>query len=93
MDHGVYGFRVDAVPFLFEVPLTGETYPDEPLSNKCTDPLGECYLDHIYTQNLDETFDMVFQWRSVLDNHTATYGGPTRLMKILCIILIRRTRY
>lgn len=63
---GISGFRVDAVPFLFEVlPDESGNYPDEPLSGVC-DPDAECYLKHIYTQNLDETWDMVYQWRAVL---------------------------
>jgi alpha-glucosidase len=64
LSRGVSGFRIDAVPYLFE----DEQLLDEPLSNadNCVsnDP---CYLQHIYTQNHPLTFDMAFQWRKTLD--------------------------
>lgn len=40
---------------------------DEPLSDECTDPLGNCYLNHAKTFDLDATFYMVYQWRRVVD--------------------------
>lgn len=78
---GVGGFRIDAVPFLFEVlPDAQGNYPDEPLSGNCDDPNSHCYTRHIYTQDLNETFDMAFQWRAVLDEVTASSGGDTRII-------------
>lgn len=65
MDKGVDGFRVDAIPFLFEV----EDLRDEPLSGQTNNPINNNYTLHIYTQNLDETYDMVRQWRKVLDEY------------------------
>lgn len=52
LDRGVAGFRVDAVPWCFEV-LPDETgrYPDEPLSGYTDDPDDSSYLLHIYTQD------------------------------------------
>lgn len=67
LNKGVSGFRVDAVPHLFEVPLTDTNYYDEPLSNACEDTAGYCYHKHIYTLDLPETVEMVYQWRTVLD--------------------------
>lgn len=59
MDRGVAGFRIDAVPSLFEVDKGQDgRYPDEPLSGG-TDPDDWGYLRHIYTQDLPETIDMV----------------------------------
>lgn len=60
---GVDGFRIDAVNWLFE----NSAFPDEPISGNSQDPLMPEYLDHIYTQNLPETVDMVYQWRAVMD--------------------------
>lgn len=38
LDKGVDGFRVDAIPHLFEVEKDKDgNYPDEPLSGDCTD--------------------------------------------------------
>lgn len=72
LDKGVDGFRVDAIPHLFEIQADASgNYPDEPLSGDCTDdPLKHCYLSHVYTQNYPETYEMVYQWREVLDQYT-----------------------
>ncbi|KAG4066648.1 hypothetical protein HA402_007284 [Bradysia odoriphaga] len=82
MEKGVSGFRVDAVPFLFEVEADADgNYPDEPLSGECDDPDSTCYLSHIYTQNIDDTFDMAYQWREVLDKFTSENDGvETKIM-------------
>ena len=77
LDKGVDGFRIDAVPYLFE----NEDLLDEPLSNlpgyNSTDYE---YLDHIYTQNLPETLDMIYQWRQVVDDFVTENGGDARVL-------------
>lgn len=79
MEKGVSGFRVDAVPYLFEVEADADgNYPDEPLSGECDDPDSQCYLKHIYTQNIDDTFDMAYEWREVLDKFTVENGTETK---------------
>lgn len=40
LDQGVDGFRIDAVPWLFET----VGFPDEPVSGHSTDPLSQNYL-------------------------------------------------
>ena len=81
LDKGVAGYRVDAVPHMFEVlPNATGYYPDEPLSGDTTDSEDYGYLKHIYTQSQDETFDMVYQWRELLDAYKTTNGGDTRVM-------------
>ncbi|XP_053600401.1 maltase A1-like [Plodia interpunctella] len=82
LDKGVAGFRVDAIAHLFEVDkaLYGGKYPDEPRSgNRNANPLDYDYYDHIYTKDQDETFDMVYQWREVLDEYKAR-DGVSRVM-------------
>lgn len=64
LDKGVDGFRVDAVLDLFE----DEQLRDEEVNSGATDPLDHGYLKHTYTENLPETYDMVTQWRSLLDD-------------------------
>lgn len=82
LGRGVSGFRIDAVPYLFEIEADEEgNYSDEPESGTCTDYNSPCFLSHIYTQNLEETFDMAFQWRAVVDEYKAEYGGETRYSK------------
>lgn len=60
MDRGVSGFRIDAVPFLFEVkPDEDRQFPDEPHSGDTNDPDDYGYLRHIFTSDQPETIDMV----------------------------------
>lgn len=81
LDRGVAGYRVDAVPHLFEVlPDSTGRYPDEPLSGWTDDKDDYGYLTHPYTTNRDETFDMVYQWRELLDQYKKDHGGDTRVM-------------
>lgn len=69
MRKGVSGFRCDAVPYLFEAAQTEDgMYEDEPLSGDCTnDKEAYCYLNHTKTQDIDDTFNMIYQWRSVTE--------------------------
>lgn len=80
LDLGVGGFRIDAVQWLFE----DTNYLDEPASGNSEDPLMPEYLDHIYTQNLPETVDMVYQWRAVMDEYKNKSGGDTRVLMTEC---------
>uniref|UniRef100_A0A034WTB8 alpha-glucosidase n=1 Tax=Bactrocera dorsalis TaxID=27457 RepID=A0A034WTB8_BACDO len=82
---GIDGFRIDAVPFLFEAdvdPTTG-TYPDEPViadTSSCPDPDDWCHLNHIYTNSLPEIFDIVYQWREVVDQWKLEYDTDTKVL-------------
>ena len=67
---GIDGMRMDAVPFLFEDP----GFMDEPLSNKTSDQDSYDYLDHIYTFNLPEVYDMIGQFYNVLMEFEAIDG-------------------
>lgn len=71
LNKGVSGFRIDAVPYLFEVNMTDGKYPDEPLSGNCADANDYCHLTHNYTQDQDETYLEIFSWRALLDDFTA----------------------
>ncbi|XP_062563069.1 maltase A3-like [Armigeres subalbatus] len=81
LDKGVDGFRVDAVPFLFEVlPAANGSFPDEPESGLTQDQDDFDFLEHVYTQNQPETLDMVYQWRELVDNYQKEKGGETRVL-------------
>ncbi|XP_030573679.1 maltase A1 [Drosophila novamexicana] len=83
LDRGVAGFRIDAVPWCFEVvPDAQGRYPDEPLSGYTDDPDDSSYLKHIYTQDQPETVDMVYQWRQLLDDYKRIHGGDTRVLMV-----------
>ena len=81
---GIAGFRIDAVPFLFEKDLDeNNMYPDEPLAEPltaCPDPNDYCHLQHIYTNDQPETFDMAYQWRALADEFKKEHGGDTRIL-------------
>jgi alpha-glucosidase len=73
MDKGVDGFRIDAVPCLFEKLNPDGSFPDEPRTfDPNCDRYDDCSLQHIYVQDQDETFDMVYQWRKLVDEYTKT---------------------
>ncbi|XP_070502896.1 maltase A1-like [Chironomus tepperi] len=72
MSKGVSGFRVDAIPHLFEKMNDDGTFPDEPRSyDPNCDMNDHCSLNNIYTHDQPETYDMVYQWRKVLDEFAA----------------------
>lgn len=61
---------MDAVNHIFEVDKNdfGGQFPDEPLSgNPGQGPDDFGYLDHIYTINLDPTYDLIYEFREVVD--------------------------
>lgn len=64
---GVAGFRVDAVPFLFEAPKNSEgLYDDEPLNPGVNDPNSHAGLIHTLTMNADESYDLVTHFHDVV---------------------------
>ncbi|KAM7343922.1 maltase A7 [Cochliomyia hominivorax] len=83
LDQGVAGFRIDAVPVLFEVkPDENGQYPDEEVSGLTDDTQARNYLKMDLVENQPETIDMVYQWRKVMDDHKRIYGGDTRVLLI-----------
>lgn len=84
LKRGVSGFRIDAVPYLFEIGADANGYlPDEPLTGStCPNPDDACYTIHTLTQNLDETFDMTYQWRAVLQEFTEAYHTEEKVLML-----------
>lgn len=80
---GVAGFRIDAVPHVFEVAAKGaqQELPDEPRAdNSEQDPENYGYLKHIYTVDQPETLAMLYEWRKVLDDYQHDFGGDERVL-------------
>ena len=69
-DKGVDGFRMDAVPFLFE----DQEFKDEPLSGKTDDPEDYNYLNHIYTWNFPEVIDVLAEFTESVRENTNGEG-------------------
>ncbi|KAF5285065.1 hypothetical protein FQA39_LY16754 [Lamprigera yunnana] len=63
LDMGVDGFRIDIISALFE----HKDFPDGPEDQ------------FVYRNDQPETYDMVYQWRTLLDKYQQTHGGDTRL--------------
>ena len=59
---------MDAIPFLFESPDLADEGPSGDPNAK---PGDYGNLIHLLTQNLPETYDMVAQWRAVVDEKKA----------------------
>ncbi|XP_061399006.1 maltase A1-like [Musca vetustissima] len=83
LDQGVAGFRIDAVPALFEVePNENGIYPDEEVSGLTDDKDDRTYLKNELLENQPETIDMIYQWRKVMDDYKRIHGGDTRVLLI-----------
>lgn len=82
MSKGVQGFRIDAVPFMFEVQADSKgNYPDEPVVGETCPNLDDyCSLEHIYTQDQDETYDMIFQWRELMTEFAEANDKVTKVI-------------
>ena len=64
LDRGVAGFRLDAVPALFEDP----ELRDEPYTGG-TDAYGDKEVSNIYTNNLPEVHDVMRRLRALVDQY------------------------
>ncbi|XP_064608495.1 maltase 2-like [Liolophura sinensis] len=79
LDKGVDGFRVDAIQTLFEVE---DVSLNEPRSFKPNVTEEEHdYVRHIYTQNQDETHDVIRSWRQLLEEYELK-DGKKRFMVV-----------
>jgi alpha-glucosidase len=64
LDRGVAGFRLDAITALIE---DAQLRDEPPLGG--TNALGDPNLDHIYTDNLPETHEVIRRLRTVIDSY------------------------
>lgn len=74
LDKGASGFRVDAINHMFEV----EDLRDEPETGWTQDTTSYGFTHHIYTKDLDETYDMIQDWREMIDQYNKEKGGDPR---------------
>lgn len=75
LDLGVGGFRIDAISHGFE----SESLTDEPLKQNGKAGVWDD-LDHKYTVDQDETFQIVYDWRKFVDDYQKEKGGEERLI-------------
>ncbi|XP_030768027.1 maltase 2-like [Sitophilus oryzae] len=77
LNFGIDGFRMDAVPTLFE----DAEFRDEPLSgDPNSGPEDSGYLIHIYTVDLNETIELIYEFRELLDEYNANQSYPRIMM-------------
>lgn len=70
----VDGFRVDAVPFLFE----DKDFTNEPSANHPTaKPTEHESLKHTYTMDQDETFELIYELRAYVDQYNTEHADET----------------
>lgn len=74
LDKGVDGFSIDSASFLLE----DEEFKDEPLLGSSIESYND--LDHIYTQNQKETYDLIYQFRELLDDYNKYHSGDARIL-------------
>lgn len=74
LDKGVDGFGVDTISYLIE----HEDFADEPLSGENVDSNDYAYLNHIYTKDRPETYEILYKFRKYLDSYTQYHGGDAR---------------
>lgn len=81
MDLGIAGFRIDIIVCLFEKMNSDGSFPDEPYTNDVyCDYNDACSLDHVYTQDQNETYEMAYQWRELLNDYHTMHGGDPKVM-------------
>ncbi|XP_067014664.2 maltase 2 [Anabrus simplex] len=77
LQKGVDGFRMVGVVNLYESP----SFFDEPQApGQYYNPTNYDSLSHPYTTNLNETLDMVRQWRQIMDKYKQETKSSTRLL-------------
>lgn len=83
LEKGVSGFRIDAIPALFEKVEADGSFLDEPRSyNLDCDAHDHCYLQNIYTEDQPETYDMVYQWRKLVDDYSAANNAEKKILMV-----------
>lgn len=78
LEIGIDGIRIDALKHVYE----SKTMLDEPVINKTT-PVKYEYLDHIYTTDQDEVYDLIKEWRLILDEYKQKYGTTRLVLSLL----------
>ncbi len=67
MDRGVSGFRIDAINHMYE----DSRFLDEPSANRTDIPKTDYdSLVHIYTKDQSETYEVLKDWRKLMDDHS-----------------------
>lgn len=74
LQKGVDGFGIDTISYLFE----HKDFENEPLSGEDVNENDYAYLNHIYTKDQPETYNMLYKFREWMDNYTQYHGGDSK---------------
>ncbi|XP_067627249.1 maltase A3-like isoform X2 [Eurosta solidaginis] len=78
---GAAGFRVDAVPHVFEIERGSDgNWPDEPRNYLVNDTANYDSLLHIYTKNQPKTLELVYEFREVMNELDEELGGGQHVL-------------
>lgn len=84
---GIDGFRVDAVPHLFEdANLSNEPRSYAPGATE----RDYTYLEHIYTKDDPRTYVLVASWREVLDDYANYHNEDEKVGAIFKSVFVFR---
>lgn len=73
------GFRVDAISHGVEVEKGADgKYPNEPKVEGMKNPQDFGYLDHKFTQDQPELFEIIYNWRKFLNEYQVKNAGDAR---------------
>ncbi|XP_063995465.1 maltase 2-like [Diachasmimorpha longicaudata] len=76
---GIHGFRIDAIPHLFEA----ENLQDEPRTFLPGIVNGEYgYLHHFNTKDQPETYEVVKSWRKIMDDYADSTNSEEKVMTV-----------
>ncbi|XP_075236575.1 maltase 2-like isoform X2 [Lycorma delicatula] len=75
LDADIHGLRVDAVPYLIEA----EDFGDEELIDENGSKNDYSNLKHSKTMNQPETYELLREWRKLVDDYTAENNSETRV--------------
>lgn len=79
LGYDIDGFRIDAISHGIEAEKSSEgKYLNEPIVAGVTDESSFGYLDHKYTQDQPELFDIIYGWRKFLNDYREKNKGETR---------------
>lgn len=78
LEIGIDGIRIDALKHVYE----SKSMLDEPIINK-TSPITYENMDHVYTVDQDEVYDLIREWRLILDEYTQKYDTKRFALRLL----------
>lgn len=76
LEEGADGFRIDAINHMFEV----EDFADEIYIDPTGDKSSYNNLYHNHTMNLEESYQFIYDVRTMMDEYVFTKDNITRLM-------------